>query len=112
MTDEYAAGFFDGEGHVGISVQKRLHRYHGYLLELHVTNTNLPILERFKSKWGGSISPLPERPNNRPCWVWKLSAAQAEPFLHAIRPHAVLKRRQIEIALEFRDLFKGENSLR
>lgn len=46
-TVSYMAGFFDGEGYVGIGYNGRA--------EVRIVNSYLPILEEFKTKYGGSI---------------------------------------------------------
>lgn len=98
FSAEYMAGFFDGEGYVGI------HR-DGVLVS--ITQVDRRPLEWLRGRFGGSVArhgrPMPSR---RPCSQWVIGNRKAMAFLEWIRPYAVLKAPQIEIAMVFAGLPK------
>jgi transposase len=96
---EYAAGFFDGEGYVGVV---RYQRNGAMCLRCTVTNNNRPVLEMFRTTFGGSIR-RPDGPGDggKRSWVWCLTSGAAVAFLSAIAPHVVVKQPQVEAALTY-----------
>ncbi len=100
----YTAGFFDGEGCVNIArYLKRGRPYH--TLAIIFTNTDFQVLKWLQQRWGGHLT-KPTQPSN-PRWrpsrhLW-LSAGPARPLLRAMLPYLMIKRQQVEIALEFID---------
>ena len=100
----WAAGFIDGEG--CIALRRQVGRQKGvaytcYALRLSVTNTDLRCLERLKSMFAGSINRATHsyRPQNKPCWAWFCSSANAERALVALLPYLVSKKEQAELGL-------------
>lgn len=59
----WAAGFFDGEGHV---------RLGGRFRQVSVHQTDRTVLERFQQAVGGvgTIGPVEKRPGRSPIWQW------------------------------------------
>jgi hypothetical protein len=95
----YLAGFFDGEGSIGVA---------GGSLCVRITNTYRPILERFKTAFGGTIdvhSTGDEK--SRLSWVWRCYGTNAENALIAMEPMLVEKGPQAYLGLHFRELPKG-----
>lgn len=99
LSPQYVAGFFDGEGNVGISTRGR----NKYLyLRVSVSNTNQEILAIFKMQFGGVLAtPYKKRSTWKPTCEWIVSGKKAAEFLEAIKAHAILKKAQIELGLEF-----------
>jgi hypothetical protein len=98
----YTAGFFDGEGCVSIArYLQRGRPYH--TLAIIFTNTDLRVLEWLRQRWGGSISKptMPSHPRHRPTRHLRFSAGRARPLLLAMHPYLIIKKSQVEIALEF-----------
>lgn len=92
----YLAGFFDGEGYVGI------HKTGGrYALRVSVTQLDPrpPIL--FQQRYGGNIHRAPDKRGFRALIVWTLVAGRAAAMLEEIRPLLVVKADQVDAALEF-----------
>jgi hypothetical protein len=90
----YFAGFFDGEGSVGM---------YGSRNAVVLTNTDLRPLVRARQLWGGSITTQPMW--TRPIAVqdlhrWSIYGHASRPFLEAIRPFLMLKGEQVDIYLE------------
>jgi hypothetical protein len=94
----------DGEGHIGIVRHNKGggHTYH--VLTVSTCNVHPDVLRIGKETWGGSLS-LHSRSNPRhnPVWFWVLTSHGATLFLRAIQPYAIVKRAQIDLALEFID---------
>jgi len=104
----YLAGFFDGEGCIGVT---RGHGTSYYLLTVSVTNTKREVLEIYRHVFGGSIVKTKREVGHKDCYVWKVQSRKAELFLIAMHGRLMLKREQLETALQFRELFKGKHVL-
>ena len=118
ITPEYAAGFFDGEGCVSYScihrsesrtpIEKRKRRGSGtnyceWIVRLTLSNTNLDVLLAFQDTWGGNVRA--NLPNGRNCKIihqWIVLGYAAETFCYDILPYMIVKKRQVELFLEFR----------
>jgi hypothetical protein len=103
----WAAGFFDGEGSVFVEVARHRNARHGVRNSLHasVTQTSLPCLNLLKEHFGGSIVTItPTRRhnmNNSVCYIWRVLNDDALPFLEAIAPYVVVKKEQVELAVQY-----------
>lgn len=99
----YTAGFFDGEGCVNIArYLKRGRPYH--TLAIIFTNTDFQVLEWLQHRWGGNIyKPTQLDARRRPYGHLRFSAGPARPLLQAMLPYLIIKKSQVEIALEFID---------
>jgi hypothetical protein len=95
----YLAGFFDGEGHVSI-ISFIGHGHRQYAARIHVTNTDLPSLEHYKSIYGGSI-----RPHGKPkkqSYRWELTINEDRmKFLLSMLPYLTVKKEEANIVLQF-----------
>jgi hypothetical protein len=103
----YAAGFFDGEGCIGIweggSYKGR--KTPSLVMVINVTGTNELSIAWWKSTFGvGRIYKIPRKhrkDNWSDSWKWLCDARQARSVLEQILPYLKLKRREAELALEF-----------
>jgi len=105
-TDKaYLAGLIDGDGSICLNKEKR--RY--YRLNVEVSSRNKDHLEYIQRIFGGYI--VESMKNGAKLYVWMCRGRQAEAVLRAIAPYLILKKKQAEIALEYRDMFrnKGKN---
>jgi hypothetical protein len=102
----WSAGFFDGEGSIGLYHYPRFRD--SWAFRVNVSQKSREPLDKLMDLFGGSILLTKARPNNRkpnPIWQWSLTNVLAiESFLQAILPYSVLKRVQIAAALEFCEL--------
>lgn len=99
----WAAGFYDGEGYMGLVPNRQ--RPDTASLRISVVQAELPALERFRDSVGGlgtiGKRPPPAKPHHKQQWMWYVSkheTAQAIiamlwPFLHTT------KRAQAKAAL-------------
>ena len=103
----WAAGFFDGEGSVFVEIAKNKNTRRGVrnLLTASVTQTSTPCLNLFKEYFGGSIATITEsrrqHMNNSVCYMWRVRSKDALTFLEAIAPYVVVKKEQVELALQY-----------
>src|SRR5439155_14127434 len=98
----YTAGFFDGEGCVNIArYLKRGRPYH--TLAIIFTNTDFRVLEWLQRRWGGHLTKpiLRNSSRQRPYRHLRFSAGPARPLLLAMLPHLIIKKSEVETALEF-----------
>jgi hypothetical protein len=97
ITNEYAAGFFDGEGNISIaSTGKKAYELN---LRVIIGQKDFTPLLKFKEKWGGSV----DYGRQSKVYFWRGGAKIAEKFLRDVLPFLIVKKAQAEIALDFRD---------
>ena len=90
----YAAGFFDGEGYVGLGYRLRL--------EVRVTQTQKRVLDNLKDTWGGGVYPRKIVRGRRPAFDWVLVEHQkVHKFLKDVYPFLQVKKLQVDKTLEF-----------
>lgn len=98
----YIAGFFDGEGSIGIYSRKD--RKGGYHLRTQLTQNltpkSLELIEFLQSVYGGNFSPHKTLSMNTN-FNWQLNGDKAVVFLEDILPFLVLKEEQALLAIEF-----------
>lgn len=101
----WAAGFFEGEG--GVDVAKRPSG--DYLVKATASNCDSSMLAKISQLFGGGVYPKRKRKDledkRRSSWTWEIAADMAYRFYSAILPYTSLslKRKQIELALEFQE---------
>lgn len=101
MTDverAYIAGFFDGEGLVGVYRHKNKFAKNGLAHEVRVSMTQKKreVLDWIASRLGGNIR------WGKDVWIWELHGNKQCPlFLRLIVKYTIVKRDQIEMALQF-----------
>ncbi len=99
MNESYLAGFFDGEGYVGVKSWKF---GKSYMLSCHITNTDFDIIIEIQKKFGGIIH-IEETQNNN--WKDKITlcwnAQDCKDVLRKIFPFLIVKKRQVEMAFLF-----------
>lgn len=99
LSNEYIAGLFDGEGCVHIARTKRGYGIY-YYIHVSIANSDKNVLELVQQQFGGRISANIAQ-TNWPVWKWEAQVDQALPFLQTITPLTIIKRDQMELALEF-----------
>ena len=100
LSAEWIAGFFDGEGSVGIYTSGRRCPYlKAQIVQCDTALTRAVLLE-LQTRFAGSISHAPAR-KRMGSFVWQVSSGPAAQFLHFIRPHLHLKGEQADVALEW-----------
>lgn len=109
----YVAGFFDGEGSVSIARTRAngLSDYHKIIIQIGQRAEHRTVLDRIAAEFGGSVRIASERSRVNQLWAayakWQLQdKPHIAPFLAAIQPYAVVKARQIMLAIEFIHIFR------
>lgn len=100
----YAAGFFDGEGSIGIAFTKNTNgkRYHRLMISIVQTDPR-PLLW-IKARFGGYMGTGKMHNLGRKlAYTWQSNSQVAEDFLRTIRPYLIVKAEQADIALAFRE---------
>jgi hypothetical protein len=103
----YFAGLFDGEGCIQI-VKYTSHwsrrKTKVYGLQVTVNMSSISPQKLLKKHFGGSIiNRKGAIPNHRDTHVWQIWGAKAMFFLKAIYPYSMIKKEQIENAIEFQE---------
>jgi len=112
MSDDYLAGFFDGEGHVSI-LRSRCGTTANvrYWLRVGVSNTDPVVIMEFKKRFGGSVHLRPSRSiKHTPCYDWVGQNRTAEKCLLILFPHLLVKQRDAQLGLEFQNVVRQGNS--
>ena len=100
-SDQYFAGFVDGEGCVSIGTNKSA--YSGkrvHYLRLSVHQLDKRPLDLLRERFGGSVN-LNRTHKPRPLWQWAVADNKALHALEALRDSLVVKREQAQLGIEF-----------
>ena len=96
INKQYVAGFLDGEGAVGISVNKSTAGYPIPGLRVSFANFHLGVIQKIQRRWGGSISSNKNEVN-----ILSLNGEGAYRLLVDIGSYTIIKRRPAELAIVF-----------
>jgi len=96
MSRVYWAGFFDGEGSIGVYK----HRNNHIRLTVQIANTDLSVLETLKEEFGGSIISRKPQPGCKPLYNWVIVSRMASIFLKTLYPYLRIKSEEAALALE------------
>ena len=105
----YTAGLLDGEGHIGIREWEGTCGSN-YGLGVFIYNTDLPIMVWLQTVFGGRFSQRTRRDDRtgrqyRVNYHWYLYGQPAADFLRLVAPFAKIKRRHIEAALTYQEMW-------
>lgn len=99
---KYIAGFFDGEGTVAIYRQNTRQSDNSYFMYVSISQKRsreaLPVLQFLLLNFGGSVY-YTKNKSGTTMWKWQVGRDSAVPFLEAIYPHLIIKKKQVRIAL-------------
>lgn len=95
---EYIAGFFDGEGSVGVYKNGRGTFHLRTQITQNVTRCSRPLFEALQVQFGGNLSDHQSLTKNR-YFNWQLNGTGAAKFLKEILPHLRLKTEQAQVAI-------------
>ena len=96
ITPQWLAGFFDGEGSVTVGLRPGGQHF----IAVGVSQHDLTLLTLIGLKFPGCNGPYPVS-GRRTSFEIRWSGDAAGPFLEAIKDFVVLKRRQVELGIEF-----------
>jgi hypothetical protein len=97
LSPEYVAGFFDGEGCVGVYPSGKSLRLKVQLIQV-ATQQSAAIMGRLFGEFGGNLS-FRKRRGTKTVLAWQLDANKAVTFLKWIQPYVLIKRDQIDLAV-------------
>lgn len=100
LSAEWIAGFFEGEGHVGIGIRKRDHGLRPYAV-ISITQKDPEIVNQLVSYFGFGKTYVV---NSSQCRRWIVSRMEdIEAFIVEVLPFIqhTRKRKQLELALQF-----------
>ena len=107
----YAAGILDGEGSVCLGRRYGLRDQHAWQLRITVGNTSKALTDWLLVTLGGNARlGLPGTGGHKPVWYWELWAIEASRLLRAVLPYLVIKRRHAEVALEYREAVRNNDT--
>lgn len=101
-----AAALIDGEGCIIVVKLKT-----SFEARIQVASTTPILLLWLQGNFGGSIYEKIHHGNRKPCFMWKISAANGDIFLRQIEPYLLIKQPQALNAIEFRKLQVANYSL-
>lgn len=103
----YFAGFFDGEGWIGIvrrdSTSAAGKKYLVYTLMIGAAQCDPRPVLLLQKHFGGSISRGLKKRSRTPIYTWQVASIRAESFLRLVQAHLIHKREQCEVALSYRE---------
>ena len=108
----WLAGFFDGEGSVGVYARNtdrsKLFRYYVLVVSLAQSGPRgQKVLQYCQEKYGGTVyqqKSAKTQTINKIMWKWNISADKAVVFLDDILPYTFIKTQQIKLSLDFQKL--------
>ena len=107
----YAAGFFDGEGHISIAFSTarkcRGYSYDRYTLSVSMSQNDRRPLDWLSSRFGGNVRHLVAKRSydkgKYSRYDWSLACTNAAEFLRKVRPWLLVKGDQADIAIQFQN---------
>lgn len=105
ISDKYAAGLFDGEGCVYVYRKPRSGKPgRDVQVRATVANTIPLVLEAFRERFGGSIHlQVAANGARRASYQYEIAAMKALGMFRAICPYLIVKRAQVEKAIEIQE---------
>lgn len=112
FDDKWLAGFFDGEGSVGIYARNtdrsKVFKYYVLVVSLAQSGPlGEKVLKSCQEKYGGTVyrqKSMKTQSINKIMWKWNISSDLAVKFLLDILPYTFIKTQQIELSLDFQQL--------
>jgi hypothetical protein len=99
------AGFFDGEGYIGVT-----NKTGSMALVLNVCGLHRASIARFQEAFGGQMwLSVRANQNARPQWVWRCYGKEAQAALTIMRPYLIGKLPQADVALQFPVYTRGNH---
>ncbi len=104
LTKAYWAGFFDGEGSVGIYKSKTHYQWRATISQ---NTPHTRVLRDIRDTYGGSVS----RSKTRPIECLQLSTLKAYAFLRDILPYCTIKNKQILLFIQAVDSVRSGGTM-
>jgi len=105
MTDDWLAGFIDGEGSIMLG-KKFCHGKWFYLLRVDIQNCHFETLQTIKINYGGKLhAAFRNNPRAKDAWCLSWGMREAVPLLARLSGKLITKKEQARVALEFAELW-------
>ena len=105
----YFSGFFDVEGCLRIYKDNR--SIVTYILFVSISNSNFNILKLYQDTFDGDIIRInTEKEHYKEAYQWRIVAQKALSFLKTVEQYSIVKKEQIKLAIEFKELQNSEFS--
>jgi hypothetical protein len=101
ISPQWLAGFFDGEGTIGMTVSGA---NRNSILRMHLVNTDYELLKQIQAEYGGFLTtprPHKEHPNWKPFCSLNWTNRQAVELLDQIGDYIILKQKHVQLARQF-----------
>lgn len=98
----YAAGFFDGEGHINVRINTGSNKKKYKALHVNIGQSTIEVLEWLQHYYGGNIYHYPAGKNKHrknDFWQWSIVGTRAWKFVQQIKPHLKVKQEQVRNAV-------------
>ncbi len=106
MDPSYIAGFFDGEGSIGVYHHVNNGVQTGFHLRVQLrqnkTELSSQLFDGLVARYGGCVAEFSTR-SGKVGMSWQLGSARAVAFLREIEPHLMLKRDQARLAISWQE---------
>ena len=105
ITLDYIAGFFDGEGSVGIYRNGQRSWHLRTQLTQNIDRSTTALLSELRQRFGGNLATM-RSPIYRAsvAYNWQLNGAVAAAFLREVLPYLRLKREQADFAIAWQSI--------
>jgi len=106
FSRKWLAGFFDGEGSIGLKYNNHYRKDGTRILYLYasITQNNKKLLLALKRRFNGAVS----KHSGSKCFAWQVSCNQADKFLRYIYPYLKLKKKVADLAFKHRALLRWQ----
>ena len=98
VTKSYLAGFFDGEGCISITKNKKRNHYN---LVVTVSGTKPKIISMFEQFFGGNVRIKLKNFPRQQVWIWNVYGEERREFLQIINPYLILKKEEALLGLKY-----------
>jgi len=107
FSHEWLAGFFDGEGSIGVYARnqnkQKTAKYYVLVVSLAQSgNIGKQICEKLQQIYGGTV--YIGKSKTKPQWKWTVSADLAQNFLYVLKPFFINKKEEAELGFVFQSL--------
>ena len=112
ISNQYIAGYFDGEGCVTIQLSKK---GKCYSIQVSITSIDFEPLNTIHQIFNGTLIYLKKSEkckNWQNIWRWQVVSGDAYNFLITIQPYCILKKKQVDLAIEFQEYLQATKNNR
>ena len=101
----YFAGIIDGEGYLGLKIQRKRKQHHiqSYVAEVSVSNTNLELINWIHKNFGGRILTENIRKGKwKIVYIWRAYSNEISSILRNVKKYLIVKKEKAECILDYR----------